>query len=433
MKSSGSEIWSELLDSSEVRGSLAESGFFPITSANLNQFSKPRGGPDARNLVKYDSSDRLPGALRREGLAFLPRGRGDFVVGPFVTYLQTREEDFRDLPLRKFTVSSNFETLNTENINSESSALMVAHSSGMLADFLGEDAVHTGFGKGSTNEFSFQANRRSFPPMRIHVSSTMPMEIDGIYETRDSIALIEAKNLRSRDFHVRQLYYPMRTFGERHKKKVKTILLTQFEGIFELREVVFEDPGNISSFSTLKLARYGLGNELFGLTELRKMCEQPAPFTAPADVTFPQANKFEKVLFVIEQLLIQPLMRDEIANLFGYAPRQGDYYARAGMYLGLVSKIDREFHATEKAREVFSLSGAQRTRELARLLTSVPTIRQGIRAYFSIGNLPTQVEILNEMRKQGESDELNPTTENRRASTAADWMDWLISNSDSTA
>ena len=269
--------------------------------------------------------------------------------------------------------------------------------------------------------------------MRINVSSTMPMEIDGIYETSDSIALIEAKNSRSRDFHVRQLYYPMRTFGERHRKQIRTILLTQFEGIFELREVGFEDPGNISSFSTLRLSRYGIGNSLFGFKELREICERPAPVKLPLDVSFPQANKFEKVLFVIEKLLTQPLGRDQIADLFGYVPRQGDYYARAGMYLGLVTKIGREFHATEKARTIFALTGVQRTRELASLLASVPTIRQGILGFFRLGKLPTQHEILVEMRKQGDSEELNETTERRRANTAADWMDWLISNSDPSA
>jgi hypothetical protein len=430
VKSSGAQVWEQLFEVPQITDDLARDGYFRVTSAQLNSFSKPRGGPDARNLVKFDTSDRLPPSLKSRSLSFLPVARGVFLVGPFRTYLDTPEEESRRVPVQRISFVNTLETLEQNEINSESTALMIAQSSGMMSQFLGYESVHTGFGKSSTANFSFCADREGLNPLNINVDSSTPMELDGVYETAKAIALVEAKNVRSRDFHVRQLYYPMRTLQARYNKPLRNLLVSQHGGIFEFREVAFRDPLNISSFETVRLARYDLSSDRFTRGDLDQICRQEPLAVVPLDVSFPQADKFEKVLFVIERLLEGPLGRDDIANLFGYVPRQGDYYARAGMYLRLVRKEGGLFYATKKAQEVFDRVGADRTRELARILLTVRTIRQALLISVSSGALAKKEQVIALMRDHGEARSINPTTEARRAKTALDWVDWILANTE---
>lgn len=428
MKSSGAEIWDVIIQQPQTIKQLETEGFFEISSAELNLLSKRLGGPDARNLVKFDSTDRLPKALRVSSLAILPAARGKFFVGPYDVYLGTPEEELRNVPLRTMSFESDLHTLDFVDLKSESASLMAAHTSGMFSDFVGEDFTHTGFGKTSASSFSFRVDRRQRSPQRIQVEPSTPMEIDGVYESASTICLVEAKNISSRDFHLRQLYYPYRTMESRHTKRLTALLFTQTNGIFDFREIEFEDIGNISSYVTKKVARYTLKEQNLTKRELITLCKSEPARKPETSVSFPQADKFEKVLFVAEKLTDGPLDKAAIAGLFGYVPRQGDYYARAAAYLGLVRKSGQNFEATKLANELFAMRGAERLRSIALLLTSVPTIRKILLERLITGRIPSKMDVVEYMRAEGESDPLGIDTELRRANTALDWVDWLISS-----
>lgn len=431
MKARTEEVWRHIFESTDLDEALQTDGFFQISSQELREFSGPLGGPDARNLVKFDHSDQLPTPLKKRRLSVLPVARGKFIVGPLKTYMPTAEEDFRGIPLRRMSLDGNLETLSSGGVSSESSALMVAKASGMIDDFLGEACQHTGFGKTSPSEpFSFLVDRVGFGSLSVDAATSTAMEIDGIYESKSWIAPIEAKNRLHRDFHIRQIYYPVRAMVSTHRKTIRSVLLTHHDGIYQFREVLFTDFNNLSSFEVRRVGQYTIGETSNTRSDLAALASRSKPDLSPRRVSFPQADKFEKVLFVVEKLLEAPLCRDEIADLFGYAPRQGDYYANAAVYIGLAKKSDGRFHASPQASKIFSLNGALRFKQLAEVLLEVPSILRGVQFWFAKSALPKTPDMVAIMKLEGESVSLNPTTEERRARTAIDWVDWLVSNFD---
>ncbi len=70
------------------------------------------------------------------------------------------------------------------------------------------------------------------------------IEIDAGYETNNSLVLIEAKNVIADGFLVRQLYYPFRLWKDKVNKKVRTIFMQYFNGMFSLYEYTFKNPNN---------------------------------------------------------------------------------------------------------------------------------------------------------------------------------------------
>lgn len=428
MKASGSDVWASILEEKKIKRAISRTGYFEISSTTLNQISKPLGGPDARNLVKFDSSDQLPAPLKELNLAILPVSRGEFLVGQFDVYLETHAESLRKMPVRSFAEEKEFETLDTKNLNSESKALMAAYSTGIISDFLGGETRHTGFGKTSSEEFNFKASITRGEQIQIHVDSSTPMEIDGTYETKTTIGLIEAKNLISRDFHVRQLYYPFRSLLLRHSKSLAPILMTQSAGIFEFRLVNFRDPQDISSFEITKTARYSIGSDALTESELLDYCREVPASRHGGRETFPQADRFEKVMHVINSLVNGPMNKTQIADLFGYTPRQGDYYAKAGAYMGLIEKDGLLFKLSPLGNSIAKLTGTTQIREVSKLMLRIPTIRE-----IFLESLRSKKKIAREkaieiMRSHRESAGINPTTELRRVNTAVDWVDWIHSN-----
>lgn len=430
MKSTKEEIWNGLLAEHSIKRSLEELGYFRISSSELNAYSRPRGGPDARNLVKFDSSDRLPAALRGQRLSFLPTATGKFVVGPFACYLQTTEEDSRRIAVESLGIGDTLESLPIESLTSESAALMAAQSAGMLSDFLAEKVTHTGFGKSSTDHFEFDVNRLTGGPLNISVEKGTAMEIDGVYESSTAISIIEAKAVQSRDFHVRQLYYPLRALRVRHSKPIRAVLLKYHAGIFDLREILWEDSNNLSSFRQGRHKRYSIGSTKITRAQLLEICGQNPTQAPPLGVSFPQADKFEKIIFLLENLKGGELSKSEIGDLFGYVARQGDYYARAGMYLRLVQKRGTKYLLTTKGASIVALSGIARSFALCKTLLEVPSIRLAFEMSAKSGASPSKAEMVQLMRSTNGSNEISQSTEPRRANTALDWLDWIFSKID---
>jgi hypothetical protein len=147
-------------------------------------------------------------------------------------------------------------------------------------------------------------------------------------------------------------------------------------------------------------------------------------------VSFPQADRFEKVIFLLERLKDTELSKSEIGDLFGYVARQGDYYARAGMYLRLVQKRGTKYLLTTKGASIVALSGKERSLELCKILLEVPSIRRAFEMSANSGARPSKTEMVQLMRSTNGSNEIGQSTEPRRANTALDWLDWIFSTLD---
>src|SRR5699024_5416148 len=150
-------------------------------------------------------------------------------------------------------------SIDYENITSEAIAINCAFVSGILSDFLQEDRLFpTVSGRMSSNEFSFYINNSNInKDVKVMVSNSQ-VEIDGGYEGKSSLALIEAKNSISDDFLIRQLYYPFRLWNDKITKTIKPIFMVYSNGIFTLYEYEFQEPNNYNSLVLIKQKNYTL-------------------------------------------------------------------------------------------------------------------------------------------------------------------------------
>ena len=78
----------------------------------------------------------------------------------------------------------------------------------------------------------------------------MQIEVDGGYESRDAIYLVEAKTGRRADFHIRQLYYPYLEWSARSAKRIVPIFFFVTNGKFYFFEFRFEQ-----AFGALSIVR----------------------------------------------------------------------------------------------------------------------------------------------------------------------------------
>lgn len=126
---------------------------------------------------------------------------------------------------------------------------MYIYISGIIEDFTQDKLLlPTVNGRMSSQAFDFNICRN--PPkydfLNISVEKSQ-IEIDAGFEGLNSLNLIEAKNTISSDFIIRQLYYPYRLWESKISKPVRPMFLTYTNGIFHMREYVFDDLMNYNS------------------------------------------------------------------------------------------------------------------------------------------------------------------------------------------
>ena len=127
-----------------------------------------------------------------------------------------------------------------------------AYAYSLIRHFVGDDSlVLTIRGRKYTPEFKFCVGE--FP---VTVKSVQT-EVDGGYEGKSQVVLIEAKNSATSNTIIRQLYYPFRQWQEHTDKQVSTVFFQRTsEGEYHLWQFGFDDKFDYNSIRLVKAARY---------------------------------------------------------------------------------------------------------------------------------------------------------------------------------
>lgn len=415
MSSSKNDIaWNRLFEDLHIIEGLSENEYFHITADQIKERREPR------LMTKFDHQSQLPEIFSNHKLAILPDSRGSYIIGPFLTFFKLDETKGNIYSVRP---NRRFQSLNIDDIYSESSALHYCSVNQILHDFLDEKELFlTIQGRMSSTKFSFQIDTTE-DPTSVNVENAQ-IEIDAGFESENFIYLFEIKNHLADDFNIRQLYYPFRAWSNRVSKKIKNIYLTYSNGVFHFREFEFTDPDNFSSIKLIKERRYKSSDTTFntetltGLLESVKICEEPK-------VPFPQANSIERVINLCE-LLSQNfgLDKNAITTNYGFDPRQTDYYINAGRYLGLISL--NQLVLSETGESIFKSSIRDRTLEIVKSVLTHQTFNWAMREYLKSSNRPCNRELVEIMKKSDLYQVGSDITFFRRASTVARWLDWII-------
>ena len=374
----------------------------------------------------------LPPVLKKYNLNILPDSRSSYVLGDFLLYKEIPElqeevfnMDYVEIP--------DYETIDINNISSEAVAINVLVISGILDDFLGIDGtVQTFSGRMGTGEFDFVVDTIRGNKQKVFVKNAQ-CEIDGGFENEHEVVIMEAKNVLNEEFHIRQLYFPYRLWRKKVTKPIRLIFSIYSNMIFRLFEYRFVEINDYSSIELIKTKNYSLQDttiDIEDLIEVRnntKICYQDNQHD-DLKVPFVQANSFERVISLLENMKDNPMTKEQIAELMVFDERQSDYYYNAGAYLGLFEKkredkISKVF-LTRLGDNVFSLNYKERQLKFVELILKHQIFADCFDMVINSGGDLPNIETIERLMR--EYNVCNEGQINRRASSVQGWIKWIF-------
>lgn len=417
IKSKNDIAWERIFEKYNILNTVAIHGSVSISSSHINEFR------EARLMTKFDHKSQLPILFEEHKLSILPTSRGGYEIGKFETFCDLIDEDIEVTPIK---FPSFLESIDYKYITSEATAINCAFVSEILNDFTGEDKLFPTV-SGRMSSLSFDFNINSVDGLsKIKVGNSQ-IEIDGGYEGDNSLNLIEAKNYISDDFLIRQLYYPFRLWNGKIQKRVRPIFLTYSNGIFHLREYIFEDVNLYNSIKLVKHKKYAVQEGSINIESIQEILYGVKIVKEP-EIPFPQADSFVRVINLCELLKQKgSIIKEEITQNYDFNSRQTDYYSNAAKYLGLINyNLSDGCFLTQEGERIFNLSIIDRQLEFVKIILSHGAFNDTLKHYFENGNTPSKDEIVEIMKRSELYHVDSDVTYKRRASTVLSWVNWII-------
>jgi hypothetical protein len=144
---------------------------------------------------------------------------------------------------------------------------------------------------------------------------------------------------------------------------------------------------------------------------------------------FPQADDLDRISDIVRMADAEPVTKEGLAEAFDFEERQGDYYANAACYLGLLGRVEGGFGITGEGRAFAALrSRAERTLRLVDRMLALPSLREALallaaRDYRLEKIAPGELAALVRERSG-----LGESTSARRAVTLRSWLAWIMGN-----
>lgn len=414
------EAWNILFERFKILDEVSQKGRFIISADEIKKEREPR------LMAKFDHSINLPKIFSDNNLAILPISRGDYIISKFSAYHQFEQNN---APIQHFSLPDNLQSINDENIPSETIAINAAFASGILSNFFeDEDLYSTVCGRMGSGEFSFNIKGNDEQLFPIDVKNSQ-IEIDSAYEGINYLSIIEAKRDLSEDFLIRQLYYPFRTWRSKGiTKTIKPIFLVYSNGIFSLYEYKFEDEMLYNSLKLVKSNRYSIENTDITMDDIDNLLKRITIIKEP-QVAFPQADKFERVINLCEILSTQSYTREQVTREYAFDVRQTNYYTDAAQYLGLVKKIQTggPYIITEEGLRILKLPYKRRQLAYCEKILQHKAFFDTLKGSLEQGSLLEKDSVVNIMKSCNLYNIGSESTFERRSSTIRGWVNWILS------
>lgn len=215
------------------------------------------------------------------------------------------------------------------------------------------------------------------------------------------------------------------------RQQAHTIVFCQYYNMmYRLIEYRFTDPMNYSSIERVSSAYYTFQDISVTMRDIIKLWKSitPVPDVLNADIPFPQADKMDRIISLMEHMQDnEPMTTADITDYMGLDVRQSNYYASAGRYLNLFERQSRgstECTLTSEARRILSLDYKNRQLALVCRILSHQVFHEFFGRLFidkiSPARLRSEAATYLEQRNI-----CNHTTSGRRASTVLGWLKWI--------
>lgn len=251
-ESSSSRSWDAIFDEYNIRDHDFDVEPFSITAGQIKvacQDFERTAEKEVRILCKQDTRESRPSIFRRMGLFLLPVKNGEYLIIKGDGYVDIPSIES---PVIEYQSDFDFKLETTRVGNSEMQYLDSAYAFSLIRHFVQDDSlVLTIRGRKYTPEFSFVAS--GFPLKARSVQT----EVDGGYEGKSQVVLIEAKNAKTSNTIIRQIYYPFRQWQEHTEKPITTLFFQRTgDGEYHIWKFGFDDRYDYDSIRLLKSARY---------------------------------------------------------------------------------------------------------------------------------------------------------------------------------
>jgi hypothetical protein len=420
-KTANDKAWEILFERHKILEEVEKNGCFEIEAAQIN---KQR---ESRLMAKFDHSVNLPDIFRDNHLSILPISRSKYVIGKFATHLKVEYDS--ETELTPFEFPAEIESIDYKNLYSESSALHCAFNIGIIDDLVGEKTAYTVSGRMSTESFDFNIiNSLANEPYSIKVENSQ-CEIDAGFESENYFLLIESKKDLIEDFLIRQLYYPYRLWSKRITKKVIPVLMTYYNDIFSFFIYEFSNDKDYNSLQLITQKNYTIAPEEIQRSDVARVFNN-IKVIEEQKVPLPQANKFERIVYLLSLLLERDLTTDDITENYKFDRRQTDYYTNAGLYIGLIEKDKSSlkkpiFRLTSEGRSILHKRPKFKYLDLINKILEKKVFYLVFELTLKQGEIPPEdaiCKIISENRP-----DINDTTIKRRKSTVQGWISWILS------
>lgn len=413
--------WEKLFDSLNIEQEIHKNGLFYITADQIRVVKEPR------LMTKFDTKESLPGVFQNK-YGILPVERGKYVIGEFELFHDFPESKTEITRISSTRVEENFETIDLNDIRSEAGAINIMNISGILEDFLSEPSFYqTVSGRMGSGCFSFEIAAKDQRKRHDIEVKNSQIEIDAGFENKNVFAILEGKNVIHNNFLIRQLYYPLRLWREKIRKDIRPVFMVYSNQIFRLLEYRFLDHDLYNSIELVQEKNYSLEDIDISWKELRDVFMKTVVRPEP-DVTFIQADSFNKVISLAEHLDNAPLTSGEIAEVFGFRSRQSDYYFNACKYLGLVSKRkdpqgNIRAYLTDMGRSLQEMNYKERQLAYVGRILEHRVFYDLFETVLRMKELPDKKYIMYKMKEQ---QVCGDSLISRRASSVQGWLRWMM-------
>ena len=376
-------------------------------------------GREPRLLAKFDTLEEMPVILRNHGYSILPTENGRYLLfrGNIFQPLQPcedREQITPNLPFRLETAGRGI---------GEMQYVDHAFNTGIISAFVGVSPLYlTIRGRERSSDFDFAVSGE-----QIHVSGVQ-IEVDGGYEGKKDIILVEAKIGLPTSFNIRQLFYPYRRFTQLIPTKRTRPVFLGYDfnaATYSFYEFAFQSSNELSS---LQLVR----SKLFTLPPIPRL-----KIEAIEDIRFesraaerrlaPQADDLNKIMQLLLAIDEGNTTRDELAIYFNFDVRQSSYYAEAAEYLGLILRRHGEALYTDRGADFLFAAIDEKPLYLAKLIVNswiFQALNDQARAKGSFDSSDIE-RVLAEAQDEHGKPRYSGSTIPRRRGTIVAWLRWL--------
>lgn len=386
---------------------------------------------EPRLLTHFDTREQMPTLFTENNLSVLPKDDG-YVIGQFDPFVKLSKNPDK-IEVKRVPPRTDLEPLNY--IPNEAMGINYAEAYGFIEDFIGDGTLTpTVSGRHGGGDWEYKIPLKKGGLLSLN-SGRPQIEVDGGYESKHSLILIEAKSRLVGEFCLRQLYFPFRAWRERVTKPVRTIFLAISGNDYFFYEFSFPDP-LIFDGRLIRATHYIVDADAISRNELHALWRSAQP-EEDLEIPFPQANSIETVLDVILQIAASDksgttISNSDLAKIYGFAGRQGSYYGNTAAYFGFAkrSHVDGKkkttnyyYSLTEKGDRYVAQSARGRRMSFFRALMNRPVFYHGYKEQLETGVIPSKNKVMRLITIY--RPELGPGTVSRRADTIISWFRWI--------